>query len=102
MNTSRDREFQARKTAACGVKGCGRPRVSMKNRYCRAHWARVKANIAAGKRKPEAGIDATPLPKVGRPRSRPKTCTIRGCGRPHAAHGLCNSCYIAARRRGEL
>jgi len=89
-------------TAACSVRGCGRPRASMRNPYCRAHHARVKANKAAGKRKPEAGIDAAPLPKVGRPRTQPKTCTVRGCGKPHAAHGYCNTHYVAAKRRGEL
>lgn len=87
-----------RRTAACTVKGCGRPRMTVGGDYCRAHWKRWRANIEAGKRNPAAGIDKTPLRARGRPRTQPQTCTQRGCAKPTVAHGLCDTHYRAAQR----
>ena len=39
---------------------------------------------------------SAPRGRGGRPRSH-KTCTVRGCGLPHVARGLCKNHYQAAR-----
>ena len=86
--------------STCTVKGCGRPRASLRNQFCLAHHRRYKANLDAGVRNPAAGIGKTPLARRGRPKGKPRICTVKGCRGPHVAKGLCMKCYQAQRRAG--
>jgi len=83
---------------ACTVWRCGRPRMSMRNRYCLAHHRIFTAAVAGGDPDPHATVANAVLKPPGRPKTMRKTCARYGCRKPAIARDLCDAHYRAQLR----